>query len=272
MTRSTIACRLIAFDIASLHPRVGERVAVERAAALVGHAGGRLAALIEGEEDRAPGDLLLQAEARRRADALQVRGRDVLDRVEVVGEQRGDAGAVVRHDAEDRPGPRPASGRCRRRCARARRGRRARSARACRVRCRSPLLPVLKSSVLAPAAAFFDTMNTEFRSYGTIAYGVAVFRRIVWRSTISFADDRPREGRERAGARRERRRAVDRERDVLGGELRAVAEPDAFAELELPGRRVDRPPRLREAGHEPHVLVDVRRAPRRCARRRCCSA
>src|SRR5512134_407575 len=30
-------------------------------------------------------------------------------------------------------------------------------------------------------------MNTEFRSYGTIAYGAAVFRRIVYGSTISFA-------------------------------------------------------------------------------------
>ena len=239
------------------HARVGERVAVERPAALVGHAGRHVAALVEGEEDRAPGDLLLEAEARRRADALQIRGWHVLDHVEVVGEERGDARAVVRHDAEDDPVPG-------------------------RLRAAVGVVAHELDAVAAGEARELVRPGADRRFAGVEVLGAGAGRRLlrhdehrvqvvrhhrVRRRGLQadrvavddlLRDDRPGEGGERAGARRERRRPVDRERDVLGGELRAVAELHALAELELPGRRIDRAPRLGEAGDEPHVLVDVR--------------
>ena len=53
------------------------------------------------------------------------------------------------------------------------------------------------------------------------------------------------------------RHAVDRERDVLGGELAAVVELDALAQLELPGLVVDRLPRRREPGNHLRVRVHL---------------
>ena len=119
-------------------------------------------------------------------------------------------------------------------------------------------LPVLKSSVLAPAAAFFDTMKTEFMSYGTIAYGVAVFSRIVWRSTISFA-------------------TIGRVKVVNGPGLvvsvagRSIENATSSAVSSVPSwnftplRSLNSQvvgstgaPRLGEAGDEARVLVDVR--------------
>ena len=53
------------------------------------------------------------------------------------------------------------------------------------------------------------------------------------------------------------RHAVDREHDVLGGQLAAVVELDALAQLELPRRVVDRLPRRREARDHPRVGVHL---------------
>ena len=61
----------------------------------------------------------------------------------------------------------------------------------------------------------------------------------------------------RAGRVLDRLRTVEREDDVLGGELGAVVELHALAELELPGEVVDRAPRHREARLQALVLVLV---------------
>ena len=70
-------------------------------------------------------------------------------------------------------------------------------------------------------------------------------------------DDRLRVRGERAGAVRHVRHAVDREHDVLGGQLAAVGELDALAQLEFPRLVVDRLPRRREPGDHLRVRVHL---------------
>src|SRR3546814_4837138 len=84
-----------------------------------------------------------------------------------------------------------------------------------------------------------------------------------WSSDVCSSDLVEREGR---GAVRHRRGALEGEDHIDRGERRAVVPLHALAEFELPGRVVDRLPRLREPGNEPLVLVrldegveDVRR-------------
>ena len=68
---------------------------------------------------------------------------------------------------------------------------------------------------------------------------------------------------DRLGVSRERPRRignladpVDRERDVLGGEVRPVVKFHALPQLELPGGRVDRLPRLGEPRDEPRIGIE----------------
>src|SRR6267143_7064510 len=56
--------------------------------------------LIEMEENRAPRDLLRRQQPGVAPDARQVRGGDLLDRVEVSGEEAGESCRVGGHDAE----------------------------------------------------------------------------------------------------------------------------------------------------------------------------
>ena len=62
-------------------------------------------------------------------------------------------------------------------------------------------------------------------------------------------------GGEAAGAVRDQRHAIDREHDVLGGQLGSIVEFDALAQLEFPRRVVDGLPRRRDA--RDHLRIGV---------------
>ena len=78
--------------------------------------------------------------------------------------------------------------------------------------------------------------------------------RTVWSSTASTAviDDTAVLEVRAAG-----RPPFQAEDDVLAGERRAVVEADALAQVELPGGRVDQPPRDRERGLDLGAGVEV---------------
>ena len=109
-------------------------------------------------------------------------------------------------------------------------------------------------------------------SDGISGYGVAVLKRIVQRVDDDHLLDLLRVGGERRRAVRHRRHALDRRDDVGRGEVAAVVELDALAQLELPRQRIDRLPFGGKARARAATSRCARPGSRRCARRRCCWA
>ena len=132
-------------------------------------------------------------------------------------------------------------------------------------------LPELKSSVLAFAKALL-MIATCVMSEAISGYGSAVLKRNRVRiDDFDLAD--------LLGVRGERRRAVrhlgnalDRCHDVGRREVAAVVELHAAAQLEFPGRRIDRLPFGREAGDAAAISRCAARDSRTGATRRCCWA
>ncbi len=212
--------------------------------------------VVEVEVDHAMRDLGRHGEPGIALDSREVGGGRLLDRVDVVGQQRGHARRLVLDDPERDLLPR---------------------------RLLAPIVVVAHqfdavaihvAHEFEAAAAHSSLARVEIlrRCTGRDLFRHDVDRRqVVGRQRIRrrvleadrvrvddlLRDDRLRVRGERPRAVRNQRHAVDRERDVLGGELAAVVELDALAQLVLPRRRVDRLPRRRDPRDHPRVGVHL---------------
>ena len=235
------------------HARILERILGERLAGLVGDERRHVAVAVQVEIDEAVSDGAVDAEALVLLELRHVRRRHVLDRLDVAGQQRCDARSILRQEAQRHffPGRRAAPVRVV-----------SRELDAVAFDIADELVGTGADGRLAAVEILGRGFRRRLRDHHHLRH-VGRHQRIrrgrLEADRIRIDDD---DFLDLLGERGERRRAVGHRRDALDrrddvgrGEVAAVMELDAVAQLELPGQRVDRLPLGSEAGLELRLLV-----------------
>ena len=251
-----MAGRLMALEIARRTRTSSSGFFGERLAVLARDERAGTVEIVEVEIDDAVRDLGSDVELRIVLEAGQVGGGHAFHRIDVAGEQRGDARRFALDDLERDLVP---------------------------DRLVAPVVVVASEfdAVAAHVADELEAAAADRRLAAVEVVGRRVGggllrhdvdrRQVVGRQRIRrrifqadririddlLADDGLGVGREAARAVGDERDAVDRERDILGGQFRAIVELHTLAQLVFPRRRVDRLPRRREARDHLRIRIHL---------------
>ena len=236
------------------HALVLHRVFVKRLALFVGHEGRLVAAGVRVKKNHPVRDFGEQADAIVRAYPRQIRCRDVLDRLHIAGQQRGQPRRAVRDKAQRDLAP---------------------------GRLLAPVAIIalqLDAVVAQEFDEFVGTGADHALAAGEVVASQALrglFGHHVDRGQVGqqqrvgllggepngmrvhnfFVDDRLGVDVKLARAADDGGRPVYRPRHIFGGHLAAIVKLDAFAQLELPGQVVDQRPGLGQTGNDAAVGI-----------------